>query len=175
MSAQITANHKGFFEFRLCPQNRTDVAASESCMERWHLIYSMCSVLIIGGFQACFTINISKAPPGCAWRRKAVYAPIGHRLEKNVTLTLILLFVILPLWYPPPNHHPPGIFSTEIALPKGLTCSHCVLQWRYVGGERFYHLQLSSMCVLEFRWAEYFICSPLHTWDLWFINNWTWL
>ena len=159
----------------------------------------MCSVLMIDGFKACFTINISKAPArcalwwwlmpskacftiniskapaGCARRRKAVYAPIGHRLEKNITLALILLFVLLPLWYPPPNHHPPGIFSTEIALPKGLTCSHCVLQWRYVGGERFHHPQLSSMCMLEFRWAEYFICSPLHTWDLWFINNWTWL
>ena len=24
----------------------------------------------------------------------------------------------------------------------------------------FYHPQLSSMCVLEFRWAEYFICPP---------------
>ena len=34
VSAQITANHKGFFEFRLCPQNRTDVPASESCMNR---------------------------------------------------------------------------------------------------------------------------------------------
>ena len=34
VSAQITANHKGFFEFRLCPQNRTDVPASESCMDR---------------------------------------------------------------------------------------------------------------------------------------------
>ena len=30
--------------------------------------------------------------------------------------------------------NPPGIFSTEVALPKGLTCAHCVLQWRYVGG-----------------------------------------
>ena len=86
----------------------------------------------------------------------------SHRAQvgKNVTLALILLFVLLPLWHPQPNHHPPGIFSTEIALPKGLTCSHCVLQWRYVGGERF-HLQLSSMCVLEFRCRQNILFAPL--------------
>jgi len=82
VSAQITANHKGFFEFRLCPQNRTDVAASESCMER-HLLD------VRGG-------------------GKRYMLPSGT-----------------------------GIFSTEIALPKGLTCSHCVLQWRYVGGNNW--------------------------------------
>ena len=54
------------------------------------------------------TINISKAPPGCARRRKAVYAPIGHRLERNITLALILLFVLLPLWHSPPNHQSPS-------------------------------------------------------------------
>lgn len=29
---QLTANHKGFFEFRLCPVNDPKVAATEECM-----------------------------------------------------------------------------------------------------------------------------------------------
>jgi len=82
VSAQITANHKGFFEFRLCAQNRTDVPASESCMNR--------HVLEVRGGGTRYML------------------PSGT-----------------------------GIFSTEVALPKGLTCAHCVLQWRYVGGNNW--------------------------------------
>ena len=55
----------------------------------------------------------------------------------------IVMYFLSPIKYFEPSTNQslqsiferPGIFSTEVALPKGLTCSHCVLQWRYVGGE----------------------------------------
>ncbi|KAL3228844.1 hypothetical protein MRX96_023745 [Rhipicephalus microplus] len=31
-SVQLTANHRGFFEFRLCPVNNPKVAATDECM-----------------------------------------------------------------------------------------------------------------------------------------------
>ena len=30
-----------------------------------------------------------------------------------------------------------GEFSTTVQLPAGLECAHCVLQWRYVGGNNW--------------------------------------
>ena len=54
--------------------------------------------------------------------------------------------------------NPPGIFSTEVALPKGLTCAHCVLQWRYVGGEPKFSLLLLAP-VLRYVGGEHNIFS----------------
>ena len=37
ISVDITANHMGYFQFRLCPQNNPRSAVSQSCLDR-HLL-----------------------------------------------------------------------------------------------------------------------------------------
>ena len=49
--------------------------------------------------------------------------------EPNVRTSLTLL----PRYYIGPGTK---VFSTTVLLPPNLTCAHCVLQWRYVGGEQ---------------------------------------
>ncbi|XP_018009620.1 uncharacterized protein LOC108667142 [Hyalella azteca] len=36
-TAQITANHKGFFEFRICPTNDPSIEATQDCLDRYPL------------------------------------------------------------------------------------------------------------------------------------------
>ena len=56
VSAQITANHKGFFEFRLCPQNTTDLPASESCMDRCGCLLN---AIILVSILLFFLLNLT--------------------------------------------------------------------------------------------------------------------
>ena len=37
VSTQITANHKGYYEFRLCPQNNPTVVATQGCLNQYLL------------------------------------------------------------------------------------------------------------------------------------------
>ena len=34
MEVELTANHKGYFQFRLCPHNRKDKPVSQKCLDR---------------------------------------------------------------------------------------------------------------------------------------------
>ena len=80
---ELTANHQGFMEFRLCAQNNPLVPASQACLDR-HLLEQ------VGGAGA--------------------------------------------------RYHPgPGnkVFQVRLELPRGLTCSQCVLQWRYVAANNW--------------------------------------
>ena len=95
VSAQITANHKGYFEFRLCAQNRTEVPASESCMNRWCFIFFLpCSER-----WSMQWLKFAKACFGGTWRGHPLYASFRHRsLDKNVCLQkcdLLQLLLIL--------------------------------------------------------------------------------
>ncbi|XP_046385899.1 uncharacterized protein LOC124155817 [Ischnura elegans] len=85
---ELTANHKGFFEFRLCPQNNHRREATQACLDK-HLLTRADSV---GG---------TRVFPGSEGGG-------GNR-----------------------------IFEVRYCLPVGLTCSQCVLQWRYVAGNNW--------------------------------------
>ena len=93
---ELTANHQGFMEFRLCAQNNPLVPASQACLDR-HLLEQ------VGG--------------------------LGTR------------------YYPGPGNK---VFQVRLELPRGLTCSQCVLQWRYVAannwGERESIIEVTDLC-----------------------------
>ena len=74
---ELTANHMGHFEFRLCPQNNPLVPASQTCLDRYLLEQSN-----------------------------------GEGSE----------------FYPGPGNR---VFQVWLQLPANLTCTQCVLQWRY--------------------------------------------
>ncbi|XP_060576961.1 uncharacterized protein LOC132734272 [Ruditapes philippinarum] len=76
ITIDVTTNHGGFFEFRICPNNNPARPVTESCLN----------------------MNILRQPNGeTKWR-----LPAG---TKQFTLNLV--------------------------LPRGLTCSQCVLQWKW--------------------------------------------
>ena len=80
---ELTANHQGFMEFRLCPQNNPLVPASQACLDR-HLL---------------------------------------ERVDGAGTR-----------FHPGPGNK---VFEVRLELPEGLTCSQCVLQWRYVAANNW--------------------------------------
>ena len=80
---ELTANHMGYFEFRLCPQNNPLVPASQSCLDR-------------------------------------------HLLEQSNGEGA--------RYYPGDGNQ---VFDIRLKLPANLTCSQCVLQWRYVAANNW--------------------------------------
>nr|XP_045582906.1 uncharacterized protein LOC123745862 [Procambarus clarkii] len=79
----VTANHRGHFEFRLCPNNNPQVEATQTCLNQYPLLPADGS-----GFQQQVA---------------------GHT----------------------------GEHLLHLQLPSGLTCTQCVLQWRYVAGNNW--------------------------------------
>ncbi|XP_046558802.1 uncharacterized protein LOC124267855 [Haliotis rubra] len=76
----LTANHKGYFEFRLCPNNDPSTPITQQCLDR-HLL---------------------KHPEGST--------------RFFVTTSRV------------------GKYNMEVILPAEVTCSQCVLQWKYNAG-----------------------------------------
>ncbi|XP_076033601.1 uncharacterized protein LOC143020758 [Oratosquilla oratoria] len=79
---ELTANHYGYFEFRLCPNNNPRQAVTNACFDKYVLQN------VNGGTR----------------------------------------------YYPGPGAKK---FLSKFQLPKGLTCSQCVVQWRYVAGNNW--------------------------------------
>ncbi|OXA63894.1 uncharacterized protein LOC110853196 [Folsomia candida] len=78
LKVELTANHKGYFEFRLCPNNNPKKVVSQKCLDNYLLQQSNSEG---------------------------------------------------PRYYPSEGTK---VFESRFLLPKGLTCTQCVLQWRYV-------------------------------------------
>ena len=83
IGVDLTANHMGYFEFRICPNNNVKKVASPRCFERYLLEQAN-----------------------------------GQG----------------PKYYPGPGNKK---IYMKYQLPKGLTCTQCVLQWRYVAGNNW--------------------------------------
>ncbi|XP_071164894.1 uncharacterized protein [Mytilus edulis] len=81
MTFEITASHRGYLEFRICPNNDVTKAVTQECLDQYIL-----SDVQTGGTKFYF------------------------------------------------NYQTGGKFTVTVSLPKGLTCSHCVIQWRYRTG-----------------------------------------
>lgn len=86
---ELTANHQGYFEFRICEHNLAKQPETEECFDR-------------------NLLRRSDADAGDAQ---------SHR------------------YYPGEGHN--VVFRSTYKLPEGLTCSQCVLQWRYVAGNNW--------------------------------------
>ncbi|XP_041355235.1 uncharacterized protein LOC121372861 [Gigantopelta aegis] len=80
VTVQLTTNHKGYFEFRMCPVNDHKIAATDECFEK-HVL-------------------------------RQTNGKIRYQLKT---------------W-------DSKYYDVELQLPPDLTCSQCVLQWRYVAG-----------------------------------------
>lgn len=83
LGVELTANHMGFFEFRLCPHNQPHVPVTNECLDQ----------------------NVLKRVDGSGTR-----------------------------YYPGPGAKK---FYAKYRLPRGLTCTQCVMQWRYVAGNNW--------------------------------------
>ncbi|KAL4227828.1 hypothetical protein ACF0H5_013265 [Mactra antiquata] len=82
VTVELTSNHMGYFEFRLCPVNDPRKPATQACLDR-HLL------------------NIA-----------------GHGQRYFITRQGANVFEEL-----------------AVMLPRGLLCSQCVLQWKWVAGQ----------------------------------------
>lgn len=87
---ELTANHRGYFEFRLCPNNAPKQVASESCLDKYVLRR-------VKTKDADETFHETRFYPGT---------------ENKV-------------------------YEMRYSLPEGLTCSQCVLQWKYIAGNNW--------------------------------------
>ncbi|XP_034237429.1 uncharacterized protein LOC117642903 [Thrips palmi] len=88
---ELTANHRGYFEFRLCPVNDAKQDATQECLDR-HVL------------------------------QRAERSRDGEAEAHESRL------------YPGPGNK---VFPSKYRLPAGLTCKHCVLQWRYIAGNNW--------------------------------------
>lgn len=87
LGVELTANHKGYFEFRLCPHNRPTRPVTDECLDK----------------------HVLKKADGTGSR-----------------------------YYPGPGSKE---FYAKYRLPRYLTCTQCVLQWRYVAGNNWGHCE----------------------------------
>ncbi|XP_071515351.1 uncharacterized protein [Panulirus ornatus] len=83
IQVDITANHKGYIEFKICPNNNPSVEATQDCLDQHPL-----------------------------------YLADGSGLKYQVPYYI-------------------GIHLIQVRLPPDVTCSQCVLQWRYVAGNNW--------------------------------------
>ncbi|XP_069944193.1 uncharacterized protein [Cherax quadricarinatus] len=81
VTVDITSNHRGHFEFRICPD--PEVEATQDCLDKHPLLLAD-----------------------------------GSGFKYNISLCT-------------------GDHNLQLCLPAHLTCTHCVLQWRYVAGNNW--------------------------------------
>nr|CAD7461263.1 unnamed protein product [Timema tahoe] len=84
---ELTANHRGYFEFRLCPNNRPKKIGTQECLDKYVL---------------------SRASQKDELKETRYYPELGNK-----------------------------IFEIKYLLPIGLTCTQCILQWRYIAGNNW--------------------------------------
>lgn len=87
---ELTANHRGYFEFKLCPNNSPKQVTSESCLNKYVL--------------------------------KRVKTKDADETFHETR------------FYPGPENK---VYEMRYSLPEGLTCSQCVLQWKYIAGNNW--------------------------------------
>ncbi|PNF41958.1 hypothetical protein B7P43_G14640 [Cryptotermes secundus] len=88
---ELTANHRGYFEFRLCPNNAPRRTGTQACLDKYVL-------------------------------RRAKFAGVSDEQNHETR------------YYPAAGNK---VFETRYLLPAGLTCTQCILQWRYIAGNNW--------------------------------------
>ncbi|KAI5695606.1 hypothetical protein M8J75_000734 [Diaphorina citri] len=89
---ELTANHRGYFEFRLCPHNRPKVAATQECLDKY--------VLKRG--------KMSTREPDDVYHETRFFPGTENK-----------------------------VYELRYMLPPDLTCTQCVLQWKYIAGNNW--------------------------------------
>ena len=115
VEVELTAYHKGYFEFRLCPHNTKTRPVAQTCLDRNLLVLSQLRNLAPPYIcDTCTTEN---------WRTTTTKRTTTSSTGRTNTK-----------FYPPPPSATRGLYKLTYQLPPHLTCSLCVLQWRYVAG-----------------------------------------
>lgn len=107
LGVELTANHMGFFEFRLCPHNRPSKPVTNECLDKYVL-------------------------------QKADGSG--------------------PRYFPGPGAKK---FYAKYRLPPGLTCTQCVLQWRYVAGNNWGKCENGTSMVGCGKQEEFRACADV--------------
>ncbi|XP_060076004.1 uncharacterized protein LOC132555668 [Ylistrum balloti] len=105
VNVQITASHKGYFEFRLCPHNNPSTRVSQACLDQ-HVLQ-----------QTDGSTRVYEA---------------GH----------------------------PTNYTIHLKLPAGVTCSQCLLQWKYNAGNS-YGCDGSHCCVGCGEQEQFYGCADV--------------
>ena len=100
IKVQVTATHKGYFEFRICPHNNPSTRVKQSCLDK----------------------HILRQPGGNT-----------RVVETGET----------------------PIYSMNYVLPIGVTCSQCMLQWKWNTGEYQIHVQFIN--VFYSGWVQFHV------------------
>jgi len=90
---ELTANHKGYFEFRLCPHNSPHRVVSQSCLDK-------------------YLLTQARTRDGRSYGDEPAMEDDTKYYPANGT----------------------KVFEMKYMLPKGMTCTQCVVQWRYFAG-----------------------------------------
>ncbi|XP_033749008.1 uncharacterized protein LOC117333697 [Pecten maximus] len=105
VNVQITASHKGYFEFRLCPHNNPSTRVSQACLDQ-HVLQ-----------QTDGSTRVNEA---------------GH----------------------------PTNYTIHLKLPAGVTCSQCLLQWKYNAGNS-YGCDGSHCCIGCGEQEQFYGCADV--------------
>ncbi|XP_069134467.1 uncharacterized protein [Argopecten irradians] len=105
VNVQITASHKGYFEFRLCPHNNPSTRVSQACLDQ-HVLQ-----------QTDGSTRVYEA---------------GH----------------------------PTSYTIHLKLPVGVTCSQCLLQWKYNAGNS-YGCDGSHCCIGCGEQEQFYGCADV--------------
>lgn len=95
---ELTANHRGYFEFRLCPNNAPKRVASQECLDKY----------VLQRVRTAAAASSAGKDADDAFHETRFYPGAENR-----------------------------VYEMRYALPDGLTCSQCVLQWKYVAGNNW--------------------------------------
>ncbi|KAL5020518.1 hypothetical protein ScPMuIL_003410 [Solemya velum] len=111
IDVEVTANHLGWFEFRLCPNNVPDAEITQDCLDQY--------VLPLKYHDGTDTGT-----------RRPIDSSIGH-------------------------------FITRARLPVGVTCSHCMLQWKWKTGISWGREPDGHSCIGCGPQEEFYGCSNI--------------
>ncbi|KAI0231353.1 hypothetical protein LSAT2_018283, partial [Lamellibrachia satsuma] len=109
IAVEVTVQHGGWFEFRICPNNDVTTPATHECLNR----------------------NLLALADGT-----------GYRTYMHV-------------------RDPTGFYNTTLRLPRGLSCTQCVLQWKWHTGNSWGTNDDGRSCVGCGAQEEFYGCADV--------------
>ena len=147
VTAQITANHLGYIEFRLCPNNDVTTAVTHACLDQYLLgrhhsrlqynayntritqrCFEWLRRLVDSDELGCLRHHLLRGGVGCL-RKFAQSRSHGVSCECCVSAAT----EDGETRFPVPDAFT-GNMNLQLQLPVGLTCTQCVIQWKYNAG-----------------------------------------
>ena len=124
VSVELTANHYGYFEFRLCQNDEQNKLVDQECFDKNPL-------LVTPG---------DDNGGGESTKQQIAYWQVGQEKIKRAEPELVKYRFFLPT-------KATGKFNLTVQLPDALTCKYCVLQWRYIATNNYGKDEASGECL----------------------------